>query len=176
MHYAVSVKQTMLDAVYFGAISTFLIQTCVSAALLAYGAHLVVRGELHAEVLLAFMLYQSQLQEYVGNLLDACTSMYKSGGAAASVFEIMDRAPMRRVGVAAAEPFRGEVTLAGVHFAYPSRAERPVLCGVSLRAEPGQAVALVGGERRVAPAAWWARGVAARMVQSKGALTVTRQL
>ena len=41
VHYAVSVKQTMLDAVYFGAISTFLIQTCVSAALLAYGAHLV---------------------------------------------------------------------------------------------------------------------------------------
>ena len=48
---------------------------------------------MHPERLVAFMLYQSQLQEYVGNLLDACTSMYRSAGAATGVFEKMDRAP-----------------------------------------------------------------------------------
>ena len=40
---------------------------------------------------------------------------------------------------------RSRAFLAGVHFAYPARADRPVLSGLSLRAEPGQAVALVGG-------------------------------
>ena len=158
MHYAVSVKQTMLDAVYFGAISTFLIQTCVSAALLAYGAHLVVRGELHAEVLLAFMLYQSQLQEYVLQLMNSYTALVKSSGAGDKVFALLDRRPHRRGArtlvppalstaatngdrdgdggaiVCAARPLaRGHVALRDVRFAYPTRPREPVLAGLSPR-------------------------------------------
>ena len=170
MHYAVSVKQTMLDAVYFGAISTFLIQTCVSAALLAYGAHLVVRGELHAEVLLAFMLYQSQLQEYVLQLMNSYTALVKSSGAGDKVFALLDRRPHRRGArtlvppapstattsgdrggggggaiVCAARPLaRGHVALRDVHFAYPTRPREPVLAGLSLEVWPGQCAALVG--------------------------------
>jgi ABC-type multidrug transport system fused ATPase/permease subunit len=68
--------------------------------------------------------------------------MYKSSGAAASVFDLMDRTPQQRVGVSVVEPFLGSVVLSGVHFAYPCRSERPVLNGLSLRAEPGQAVGL----------------------------------
>ena len=98
-----------------------------------------VSGRPYAEKLIAFMLYQGQLQEYVNNLLNAFTSMYKSSGAAASVFDLMDRTPIQRVGVSAVEPFHGAVALSGVHFAYPARAERPVLNGLTLRAEPGQA-------------------------------------
>jgi ABC-type multidrug transport system fused ATPase/permease subunit len=51
-----------MTAVYYMAISTFLINTCVQAALLLIGTSLIEHGKLTPEVLLAFMLYQGQLQ------------------------------------------------------------------------------------------------------------------
>ena len=137
-------RQAVVTGLYYAIIYSFLSQLVVPTALLVYGSYLVFHG-MHPEKLIAFMLYQGQLQEYVSNLLNAFTSMYKSSGAATSVFDLMDRNPMQRVGVSAVEPFHGAVTLSGVHFAYPARANRSVLNGLSLRAEPGQAVALVGG-------------------------------
>jgi ABC-type bacteriocin/lantibiotic exporter with double-glycine peptidase domain len=43
-------------------VSTFLINTCVQAALLYIGTKLIEENKLTPEVLLAFMLYQGQLQ------------------------------------------------------------------------------------------------------------------
>jgi ATP-binding cassette subfamily B (MDR/TAP) protein 9 len=51
-----------MTGVYYMAISTFLINTCVQAALLLIGTSLIEHGKLTPEVLLAFMLYQGQLQ------------------------------------------------------------------------------------------------------------------
>ena len=44
------------------AVSTFLINTVVQAALLLIGTALIEQGRLTPEILLAFMLYQGQLQ------------------------------------------------------------------------------------------------------------------
>lgn len=139
-------RQAAVSGAYFAVVYSFLSQLVVPAALLAYGSWLTLRRGMHPERLVAFMLYQSQLQEYVGNLLDACTSMYRSAGAATGVFELMDREPRLRAGTARPPPSRrrGEVTLSDVHFAYPSRVRRPVLRGLTLRADPGSSVALVG--------------------------------
>ena len=43
-------------------VSTFLINTVVQSVLLLFGAHLIQHHRLKADVLLAFMLYQGQLQ------------------------------------------------------------------------------------------------------------------
>jgi ABC-type bacteriocin/lantibiotic exporter with double-glycine peptidase domain len=43
-------------------VSTFLINTVVQATLLFIGTALIENGKLTAEILLAFMLYQGQLQ------------------------------------------------------------------------------------------------------------------
>lgn len=51
-----------MTGVYYMAISTFLINTCVQAALLLIGTYMIEHGKLTPEVLLAFMLYQGQLQ------------------------------------------------------------------------------------------------------------------
>lgn len=51
-----------MTGVYYMAISTFLINTCVQAALLLIGTALIEHGWLTPEILLAFMLYQGQLQ------------------------------------------------------------------------------------------------------------------
>lgn len=60
--YALNIRQLIAQGVYFMVVSTFLINTCVQAALLLVGSILIEEGKLTAEVLLAFMLYQGQLQ------------------------------------------------------------------------------------------------------------------
>ena len=60
--YALNIRQLIAQGVYFMVVSTFLINTCVQAALLLVGSMFVEEGTITAEVLLAFMLYQGQLQ------------------------------------------------------------------------------------------------------------------
>ena len=77
-HYDLNVTQLYAQGFYYMAISTFLINTCVQAALLLVGTTLIQRGELRTEVLLAFMLYQGQLQvsEVTGKGTHSCTLSY----------------------------------------------------------------------------------------------------
>ena len=63
-HYGLNIHQLIMQAVYFGSVSTFLINTCVQASLLLLGSILIEKGKLTPEILIAFMLYQGQLQEY----------------------------------------------------------------------------------------------------------------
>ena len=57
-HYQLNVKQTAISGVYYMACCTFLMNLCVQAAILAYGAHLLAIDLTSADTLLAFMLYQ----------------------------------------------------------------------------------------------------------------------
>ncbi|EOD35412.1 putative ABC transporter [Emiliania huxleyi CCMP1516] len=152
--YSLIVRQTAVQGVYYMVCNTFLINTCVQAALLAYGCFLVERGLLSHTVLLAFMLYQGQLQEYAQNLLNSFTSLLKSSGAAAKVFDYIERRPRYRRPDKGGGGRGGESTengdacglveLRDVFFCYPSRPEAAVLRGLSLTVLPGQTVALVG--------------------------------
>ena len=60
--YDLNIQQLIATAVYFMGVQTFLINTCVQATLLLLGSAFVERGRLDPEILLAFMLYQGQLQ------------------------------------------------------------------------------------------------------------------
>eukprot|EP00591_Stephanopyxis_turris_P010927 CAMPEP_0195510720 /NCGR_PEP_ID=MMETSP0794_2-20130614/3278_1 /TAXON_ID=515487 /ORGANISM="Stephanopyxis turris, Strain CCMP 815" /LENGTH=1038 /DNA_ID=CAMNT_0040638197 /DNA_START=13 /DNA_END=3129 /DNA_ORIENTATION=- len=91
--YLLNVRQLFAQGVYFMTISTFLINTCVQAYLLLIGTMLIQQGKLTSEVLLAFMLYQGQLQEYTLQLFQSYTSLLKSSGAGDKVFAILDRIP-----------------------------------------------------------------------------------
>ena len=143
--YALCTTQAYVTSGYYALVYSFCSQLLVPAALLSYGCELVLAGEMPAERLVAAMLYQAQLQEYVGNLLDAATSMYKSSGAASAAFALIDREPrVRASGNAAVADFSGTVKLSGVHFSYPTRPGRPVLRGLTLTASPSSVTALVG--------------------------------
>lgn len=61
-YYRLNMKQLYMTGFYYMIISTFLINTCVKAALLYIGTLLIQQGQISAEVLLAFMLYQGSLQ------------------------------------------------------------------------------------------------------------------
>jgi ATP-binding cassette, subfamily B (MDR/TAP), member 9 len=94
-YYGLNVRQIFVTAIYFGVCNTFLINTVVQAALLGYGAFLAKDPTIALEpkVLLAVMLYQGQLGEYFRNLLTCFNSLIKSSGAAAKVFDYIDRKP-----------------------------------------------------------------------------------
>ena len=79
---------------YYALVYSFCSQLLVPAALLAW-RELVLKAVPAQRS--SPMLYQQQLQEYVGNLLDAVTSMYKSSGAASAAFALIDRAARARV-------------------------------------------------------------------------------
>ena len=72
--YRLNIKQTYMTGIYYMFVSTFLINTVVQGSLLLFGSHLIQQGRLTGEVLLAFMLYQGQLQQEMLNLFQSYSS------------------------------------------------------------------------------------------------------
>ena len=118
--YRLNITQTFMTGVYYMFISTFLINTVVQATLLLFGSFLIQHGRLTSDVLLAFMLYQGQLQvrnsfltrvsivvtkmiplmltmhplqNEMMNLFQSYSSLIKSSGAGDKVFALLDRRP-----------------------------------------------------------------------------------
>lgn len=115
------------------------------ALVLWYGGRLVAAGTLTAGGLTSFLVYTLVLAMSLGGLADLWADFMKSLGAAERIFEIQDRPP--RVPVRGGEkPARveGELAWEGVHFAYPTRRDVPVLQGIELGVRAGEVVALVG--------------------------------
>jgi len=93
VHYQLNIRQLYMTGAYYMLVSTFLINTCVQASLLLLGTSLIQKGKLTPEILLAFMLYQGQLQNETLNLFQSYTSLIKSSGAGDKVFALLDRVP-----------------------------------------------------------------------------------
>eukprot|EP00804_Cyclotella_cryptica_P002015 CCRYP_007442-RB/>CCRYP_007442-RB protein AED:0.10 eAED:0.10 QI:445/1/0.91/1/0.90/0.83/12/85/927 len=152
--YALNIRQLIAQGVYFMVVSTFLINTCVQAALLLVGSILIEEGKLTAEVLLAFMLYQGQLQEYTLNLFQSYSSLIKSSGAGDRVFYLLDRKPpppatgnekVKLLTTSLNDTTTSDsITMRNVYFSYPTRPDSLALNRLSLHIESGSLVALVG--------------------------------
>lgn len=151
-HYNLNVRQTFWQGVYYMVVSTFLINTVVQAALLWVGAYLISNDQLTTDVLLAFMLYQGQLQGETMNLFQSYSSLIKSSGAGDQVFALLDRrTPPPGLGHGTVEEIQDDdaspslaVTLERVTFRYPSRPEQVVLDNLDWKVAAGKTVALVG--------------------------------
>ena len=139
-------KQIFYTSGYYMVCNTFLINTVVQASILAYGAYLISENLVSSRILLAFMLYQGILQEYTQNLLNSFTSLIKSSGAAAKVFEYIKRVPKCQGGMSRVDNDDDDVVIAyeNVRFCYPNRPETLVLKGIDLKIPRGSVVALVG--------------------------------
>ena len=151
--YDLNIQQLIATGVYFMAVSTFLINTCVQASLLLLGSIFVEQGKLTPEILLAFMLYQGQLQEYTLNLFQSYSSLIKSSGAGDRVFFLLDRHPpppgtgnaLVNSSFASDEGMTNEdIVIDKVSFSYPTRPDALVLNKISLQVRSGSLVALVG--------------------------------
>src|SRR5919112_3626724 len=109
------------------------------------GTVAVTSGDLTIGGLLVFITYLTQLYGPVQDLGSLSNTIFKAAAGAERVIELLDEEPriVDRPGARRVARARGVVELDDVTFTYPGAAA-PALRGVSLRAEPGQTVALVG--------------------------------
>ena len=109
------------------------------------GGHMVIDGELTVGDLTSFVLYTLTVAFSLGTLGSLWADVMRAVGAAERVFTLLDR-PSGLVNEGGERLARvsGRIELDDVHFAYPARPDTAVLRGMSLRAEPGEIIALVG--------------------------------
>ena len=110
-----------------------------------WGGSLVIEGTMSVGDLTAFLIYTGLIAVSLGALSGLYSDFMKAIGASQRVFELIDRDnALEREGGAVVESVRGDVVLDGVHFAYPTRPDAPVLHDMHLELPAGQVVALVG--------------------------------
>ena len=110
-----------------------------------YGGRLVAQGVMTVGDLTAFLLYTLSVAVSLGTLSSLYGDFMRAFGASERVFELIDLdAGIERRGGDPLVVRSGAVRFAGVRFRYPSRPDVEVLRDVSLRADPGEVVALVG--------------------------------
>jgi ABC-type multidrug transport system fused ATPase/permease subunit len=114
-----------------------------TVAVIAYGGWLMVNGQSTLGVLVAFLAYITRFFQPVRTLTQFYNQLQAATAAAEKVFELLDEPVTVRE---AAQPImlghvRGEVEFRDVVFSY---GREPVLEDVSLHADPGEMIALVG--------------------------------
>lgn len=110
-----------------------------------YGGRLVARGEMSIGGLTSFLMYTLIVAFALGGLADLWADFMRAAGAAERVFDLLDREPAMPLAGGKTLPLvQGRVDLQDVTFAYPTRADVPVLEGLSLQLAPGEVMAVVG--------------------------------
>ena len=128
------------------AIAIFLVFASV-VVVLWVGAQDVMAQRISAGRLGQFVLYAVFAAGGLGELSQVWGEISGASGAAERLFEILGIAPDITVPaqpVKLATPGRGEIEFRNVRFFYPTRANAPVLDGVSFHVRPGEKLALVG--------------------------------
>jgi ATP-binding cassette, subfamily B, bacterial len=115
-----------------------------TAAILWLGAQLTLRGVLSVGTILWFLSYLGSLYEPLESMMYVLSTIQGATGSARRVLEVMEaeREVYDRPGAVPLQAARGRVEIEAVTFGYDPT--RPVLRGITLDVQPGEAVALVG--------------------------------
>lgn len=120
----------------FGAIS------CV----LWLGGQDVLRGDMTAGQLSAFLFYAVAVAGAAGSLSEIHGDILKAAGGTERIFEFLSLNPSipSVISLPLPSPLEGQIQFREVSFAYPSRPHHPVLQGLSFEASRGEIVAISG--------------------------------
>uniref|UniRef100_A0A1A7X1F7 ABC-type oligopeptide transporter ABCB9 n=2 Tax=Iconisemion striatum TaxID=60296 RepID=A0A1A7X1F7_9TELE len=136
-------KQALAYACYMWSNCTS--ELALEVAVLYYGGHLVLTGQMSSGGLISFFIYMLELGECFASIASVYTGLMQGVGAAEKVFEYLDRKPKYPAeGIEAPDMCTGLVEFKDITFAYPTRSETDILKGVSLTLRPGEVTALVG--------------------------------
>jgi len=121
-----------------------LLNTLATAAVLTYGGYLAVAGEATVGTVTAFLIYVQQFFRPIQILSQFYTQAQSALAGAERIFQLLDE-PVRLQDAEDAivmPPIQGRVNFDSVTFGY--NPQKPVLKEVTLQANPGQMIALVG--------------------------------
>ncbi|MBC8449655.1 MAG: ABC transporter ATP-binding protein [Chloroflexi bacterium] len=120
------------------------LSSMATAIVAGYGGYLVLRGQVSVGLIVSFLAYVRSFFQPIQSLAHLWAQLQAAMAGAERVFELVDTPPDLVDADDAVEmpPIVGRVVFDHVSFAY--KADEPVLEGVSLVAEPGQTIALVG--------------------------------
>ncbi len=138
-----SAKKRVAISAFFGP-TIGLISFTTALALLWYGGHEVISGNISPGELIAFILYATIIAGPMGSFARLYTRIQEGLGASERIFEILDtEGEVRDAPDAVVMPrIEGRVQIHNLHFHY--RGDQEVLKGIDLNVEPGEMVALVG--------------------------------
>ena len=124
--------------------STRFVNSLVYAGVCVFGALAAIGGSVTVGGLSAFLSYANQYSKPFNDISSVLSELQNSFSSAERIFELLDEpeVELEGEGCLRLDEVRGKVVLEDVRFSY--QRGREVLHGVSLAAEPGQTVAIVG--------------------------------
>jgi ATP-binding cassette subfamily B multidrug efflux pump len=120
------------------------LSTVALAIVLGYGGWSVVRGVTTVGMVVGYMTYVDRFYRPIQMISGLWTQFQSALAGAERIFELIDTEPevVDAPDAVALAPAEGRISFKDVDFCY--KPEEPVLHGVTLTAEPGETVALVG--------------------------------
>jgi len=138
-------RRAILSRALLTAVAIFLVFASV-VAVLWWGAHAVLAGEMTAGTLGQFVLYSVFAAGALGELSQMWGEVSQAAGATERIAELLRTEPRIAAPASPArlpDPPRGEIAFDNVHFSY-GESGLPVLRGVDLHVRLGERVAIVG--------------------------------
>jgi ATP-binding cassette, subfamily B, multidrug efflux pump len=137
-----NVDATRLTAIFFPGVD--FMGSLATALVVGVGGWLVLGDALTTGTLVAFVLYIDRFFDPIRELAQRYNTFQATMAASERVFHLLDTQPdlLDAPGAVDLPPVQGHVTFQDVKFSYQDGV--PVLQGITLKAQPGQRIALVG--------------------------------
>ncbi len=137
-----NINASRLTAVFFPGVD--FMGSLATALVVGVGGWLVLGDALTTGTLVAFVLYIDRFFEPIRELAQRYNTFQATMAASERVFHLLDTQPdlLDAPGAVDLPPVQGHVTFQDVKFSYQDGV--PVLQGITLSAQPGQRIALVG--------------------------------
>ncbi|WP_371376987.1 ABC transporter ATP-binding protein [Sporomusa aerivorans] len=121
-----------------------ILSTIGITAIIWFGGHEVINGNLTSGALISFLVYVINLPTPVKRLSNVYADIQRALAAAQRIFEVLDIEPEGKNlrGAKELSPVDGYVSFNNVSFEY--KPGKPVLTNVSFEAKPGELIAVVG--------------------------------
>ena len=140
-------EKISLKAVFFSSLtnpSTRFVNNLIYALVALAGGIAVIRGHMSVGNLTAFLSYANQYTKPFNEISGVVTELQNAITCAGRVFELIDeeaRTPDKE-DAAVLDGAKGALDIKNVSFSYVK--DKPLLCNLNLKVEPGQRVAIVG--------------------------------
>ncbi len=143
------VKLALKAATFRGGFVSFIIFAIFGGivGVIWFGAGLVQSGDMSLSDLFTFILYTTFIGASIGGMGDLYAQINKTVGASERIFELLQETSevsVEESSKTSAVHMAGDISYQNVQFSYPSRADLPVLKGISFHVKAGEKIALVG--------------------------------